>query len=95
MSENIGEKLTEAMRGVFTVYWNQPDPDESGEKLIPNEVVHTLIQRFETVNLLKNSGPADILGRASEHPAKCQLWDRESNGGFAPLDGTCRLIGDW
>jgi len=46
LSENIGEKLTTAMRaisdsndelrGVFTVDWNQAAPDGSGKKLIPN-----------------------------------------------------------
>ena len=56
-STNIGEKLTEAMRavananeelrGVFTVDWNQPAPDGSGKPLIPNEVVHALIQHFD------------------------------------------------
>ncbi len=61
VSENIGEKLTDAMRsvanandelrGVFTVDWNQPAPDASGKKLIPNEVVHALIQHFEEIDL--------------------------------------------
>jgi type I restriction enzyme M protein len=44
VSEDIGEKLTSAMRavsnanvelhGVFTVDWNQPAPDASGKRLI-------------------------------------------------------------
>src|SRR6516165_2387423 len=61
VSENIGEKLTEAMRavagandelrGVFTVDWNQPAPDGSGKKLIANEVVHALIQHFDQYDL--------------------------------------------
>ena len=34
------------LRGVFTVDWNQPAPDGSGKPLIPNEVVHALIQLF-------------------------------------------------
>jgi type I restriction enzyme M protein len=56
VSENIGQKLTEAMRavssandelhGVFTVDWNQPAPDAGGKKLIPNGVVHALISHF-------------------------------------------------
>ncbi len=56
-STNIGEVLTTAMRavahandelrGVFTVDWNQPAPDGSGKPLIPNEVVHALVQHAE------------------------------------------------
>src|SRR5438034_1255294 len=56
-STNIGQVLTKAMRavanandelrGVFTVDWNQPAPDGSGKPLIPNEVVHALIQHFD------------------------------------------------
>src|SRR4051812_41609584 len=57
-STNLGEKLTAAMRavsnaneelrGVFTVDWAQPAPDGSGKPLIPEEVVHALIQHFNT-----------------------------------------------
>jgi len=46
---SIGQVLTEAMRavakanselrGMFTVDWNQPAPDDSGRPLIANEVV--------------------------------------------------------
>ena len=39
------------LRGVFTVDWNQPAPDASGKKLIPNEVVHALIQHFDEIDL--------------------------------------------
>src|SRR5256885_1080271 len=56
-STNLGGVLTKAMRavananeelrGVFTVDWNQPAPDGSGKPLIPNEVVHALIQHFD------------------------------------------------
>jgi type I restriction enzyme M protein len=63
VSTEIGAKLTEAMRavsgandemrGVFTVDWNQPAPDASGKKLIPNEVVHALVQHFDEVDLSK------------------------------------------
>ena len=52
------------LRGVFTVDWNQPAPDASGKKLIPNEVVHVLIQHFEEIDLSNKSVPSDILGRA-------------------------------
>src|SRR5258708_5521951 len=75
-STNIGEVLTKAMRavadandelrGVFTVDWNQPAPDGSGKPLIPNEVVHALIQHFDQHDLSNKSVPPDILGRAYE-----------------------------
>ena len=39
------------LRGVFTVDWNQPAPDGSGKPLIPNEVVHALIQHFDEHDL--------------------------------------------
>ena len=62
---NLGEVLTTAMRavanandelrGVFTVDWNQPAPDGSGKPLIPNEVVHALIQHFDEHNLSNES----------------------------------------
>jgi type I restriction enzyme M protein len=60
-STNLGEVLTKAMRavanandelrGVFTVDWNQPAPDGSGKPLIPNEVVHALVQHFDEHDL--------------------------------------------
>jgi len=77
-STNLGEVLTKAMRavsnaneelrGVFTVDWNQPAPDASGKKLIPNEVVHALIQHFDEHDLSNDSVAPDILGRAYEYP---------------------------
>src|SRR5206468_6375961 len=80
VSENIVEKLTEAMRslananaelrGVFTVDWNQPAPDASGKKLIPNEVVHALIQHFDEHNLSNNCVTPDVLGRSYEYLIK-------------------------
>ena len=78
-SENIGQVLTEAMRGVaaankelvgvFTVDWNQPAPDGKG-KLIANEVVSALVQHFHTVNLSNANVQPDILGRAYEYLIK-------------------------
>src|SRR5436309_4310882 len=56
------------LRGVFTVDWNQSAPDGSGKPLIPNEVVHALIQHFDEHNLSNKSVPPDILGRAYEYP---------------------------
>lgn len=57
-SIDLGRKLTAAMRavssaneelrGVFTVDWNAPAPDGSGKPLIANEVVHALVQHFNT-----------------------------------------------
>src|SRR5439155_211829 len=64
-STNLGEVLTKAMRavanandelrGVFTVDWNQPAPDGSGKPLIPNEVVHSLVQHFDEHDLSNRS----------------------------------------
>src|SRR5215210_2148491 len=80
VSENIGQTLTDAtksvaaankeLRGVFTVDWNQPAPDASGKKLIPNEVVHALIQHFDEIDLSNQSVPLDVLGRAYEYLIK-------------------------
>jgi type I restriction enzyme M protein len=96
VSENIGEKLTDAMRsvasandelrGVFTVDWNQPAPDASGKKLIPNEVVHALVQHFEEIDLSNRSVPSDILGRAYEYLIKQFADDAGAKAGefFTP-----------
>jgi hypothetical protein len=80
VSTDIGERLTDAMRavsnandelrGVFTVDWNQPAPDGSGKKLIPNEVVHALVQHFDEIDLSNKSVPPDVLGRAYEYLIK-------------------------
>jgi HsdM N-terminal domain len=77
VAEDIGKKLTDAMRavagandelrGVFTVDWNQPALDASGKKLIPNEVVHALVQHFHEIDLSNRSVPSDVLGRACEY----------------------------
>jgi type I restriction enzyme M protein len=95
-SANIGEKLTNAMRsvadaneelrGVFTVDWNQPAPDASGKKLIPNEVVHALIQHFDEIDLSNQSVPSDILGRAYEYLIKQFADDAGAKAGefFTP-----------
>jgi type I restriction enzyme M protein len=96
VAENIGEKLTNAMRavanandelrGVFTVDWNQPAPDASGKKLIPNEVVHALIQHFDEVDLSNKSVPPDVLGRAYEYLIKQFADDAGAKAGefFTP-----------
>src|SRR5262249_17247301 len=80
VSENIGEKLTAAMRavasandelrGVFTVDWNQPAPDNTGKPLILNEVVHALVQHFNEIDLSNRSVPPDVLGHAYEYLIK-------------------------
>jgi type I restriction enzyme M protein len=80
VSINIGDVLSKAMRavadandelrGVFTVDWNQPAPDGSGKPLIPNEVVHALIQHFDEHDLSNKSVPPDVLGRAYEYLIK-------------------------
>ncbi|MCP4403829.1 MAG: SAM-dependent DNA methyltransferase, partial [bacterium] len=104
VSENIGEKLTDAMRavasaneelhGVFTVDWNQPAPDASGRKLIPNEVVHALIQHFDEHDLSNKSVPADVLGRAYEYLIKKFADDAGAKAGefFTPPEVVDTLV---
>ncbi|MCC8994575.1 MAG: N-6 DNA methylase [Candidatus Contendobacter sp.] len=104
VSEKIGEKLTEAMRavananeelkGVFTVDWNQPAPDGSGKPLIPNEVVHALIQHFNEHDLSNRSVPPDILGRAYEYLIKQFADDAGAKAGefFTPPEVVDTLV---
>ena len=103
-SENIGEKLTSAMksvasandelRGVFTVDWNQAAPDDSGKKLIPNEVVHALIQHFNEHDLSNKSVPLDMLGRAYEYLIKQFADDAGAKAGefFTPPEVVDTLV---
>lgn len=106
-STNLGEVLTKAMRavaaaneelrGVFTVDWNQPAPDGSGRPLIPNEVVHALIQHFDEFDLSNTSVPPDILGRAYEYLIKQFADDAGAKAGefFTPpevVDALVRML---
>lgn len=103
-STNIGEKLTTAMRavsnandelrGVFTVDWNQPAPDGSGKPLIPNEVVHALIQHFDEHDLSNKSVSADVLGRAYEYLIKQFADDAGAKAGefFTPPEVVDTLV---
>jgi type I restriction enzyme M protein len=103
-SVNLGEKLTRSMRavanandelkGVFTVDWNQPAPDGSGRPLIPNEVVHALIQHFDTHDLSNASVPPDILGRAYEYLIKQFADDAGAKAGefFTPPEVVDTLV---
>lgn len=103
-STNLGEKLTEAMRGVastndelkgvFTVDWAQPAPDGSGKPLIPNEVVHALIQHFNTYDLSNASVPPDILGHAYEYLIKQFADDAGAKAGefFTPPEVVDTLV---
>jgi len=103
-STNLGEKLTQAMRavayaneelkGVFTVDWNQPAPDGSGKPLIPNEVVHALIQHFDSHDLSNASVPPDILGRAYEYLIKQFADDAGAKAGefFTPPEVVDTLV---
>jgi type I restriction enzyme M protein len=106
-STNLGEVLTKAMRtvaaaneelrGVFTVDWNQPAPDGSGRPLIPNEVVHALIQHFDEYDLSNASVPPDILGRAYEYLIKQFADDAGAKAGefFTPpevVDALVRML---
>jgi type I restriction enzyme M protein len=103
-STNLGEKLTAAMRavsnaneelrGVFTVDWAQPAPDGSGKPLIPNEVVHALIQHFNTHDLSNASVPSDVLGRAYEYLIKQFADDAGAKAGefFTPPEVVDTLV---
>jgi len=103
-STNIGEVLTKAMRavadandelrGVFTVDWNQPAPDGSGKPLIPNEVVHALIQHFDEHDLSNKSVPSDVLGRAYEYLIKQFADDAGAKAGefFTPPEVVDTLV---
>jgi type I restriction enzyme M protein len=103
-SRNIGEVLTKAMRavadandelrGVFTVDWNQPAPDGSGRPLIPNEVVHALIQHIDEHDLSNKSVPSDVLGRAYEYLIKKFADDAGAKAGefFTPPEVVDTLV---
>ena len=103
-STNLGEVLTKAMRavanandelrGVFTVDWNQPAPDGSGKPLIPNEVVHALVQHFDEHDLSNESVPPDVLGRAYEYLIKKFADDAGAKAGefFTPPEVVDTLV---
>jgi type I restriction enzyme M protein len=103
-SINLGETLTRAMtavsnaneelRGVFTVDWAQPAPDGSGKPLIPNEVVHALIQHFNSHDLSNVSVPPDVLGRAYEYLIKQFADDAGAKAGefFTPPEVVDTLV---
>jgi len=103
-STNLGEVLTTAMRGVanandelrgvFTVDWNQPAPDGSGKPLIPNEVVHALIQHFDEHDLSNESVAPDVLGRAYEYLIKQFADDAGAKAGefFTPPEVVDTLV---
>src|SRR2546427_10402857 len=103
-STNIGATLTKAMRtvatsndelrGVFTVDWNQPAPDGSGKPLIPNEVVHALIQHFDEHDLSNKNVAPDILGRAYEYLIKQFADDAGAKAGefFTPPEVVDTLV---
>jgi type I restriction enzyme M protein len=103
-STNLGQVLTDAMKavssaneelkGVFTVDWNQPAPDGSGKPLIANEVVHALIQHFNSHDLSNFSVPPDILGRAYEYLIKKFADDAGAKAGefFTPPEVVDTLV---
>lgn len=103
-STNLGEALTAAMRavsnaneelrGVFTVDWAQPAPDGSGKPLIPNEVVHALIQHFNAYDLSNASVPPDVLGHAYEYLIKQFADDAGAKAGefFTPPEVVDTLV---
>ncbi len=102
-SENIGEWLTKATKGiatanpeligVFTVDWNQPAPDGQG-KLIANPVVSALVQHFNELNLSSENVEPDLLGRAYEYLIKYFADDAGAKAGefFTPPEVVDILI---
>jgi type I restriction enzyme M protein len=102
-SKNIGETLTKATKGiagankelvgVFTVDWNQPAPD-GNDKLIPNAVVHALVQHFNGVPLSNAHVEPDVLGRAYEYLIKMFADDAGAKAGefFTPPEVVDILI---
>lgn len=103
VSENIGQKLTDATRGiarenpelagVFTVDWNQPAPDGK-DKLISNAVVHALVQHFNAINLSNAHVEPDVIGRAYEYLIKQFADDAGAKAGefFTPPEVVDILI---
>ena len=109
-STDTGKVLTDAMRGianankdlagVFTVDWNQPAPDGSGNKLIATGVVNALIEHFRSLpngqplDLSNRNVSADILGRAYEYLIKMFADDAGAKAGefFTPPEVVDTLI---
>jgi len=103
-SIDLGRNLTAAMRavssanqelrGVFTVDWNAPAPDGSGKPLIANEVVHALVQHFNTYDLSNASVSPDVLGRAYEYLIKKFADDAGAKAGefFTPPEVVDTLV---
>jgi type I restriction enzyme M protein len=76
------------------VDWNQPAPDGSGKPLIPNEVVHALIQHFDAHDLSNMSVSPDVLGRAYEYLIKQFADDAGAKAGefFTPPEVVDTLV---
>lgn len=76
------------------VDWNQPAPARNGTKLIPNEVVHALIQHFDEIDLSNQSVPSDVLGRAYEYLIKQFADDAGAKAGefFTPPEVVDTLV---
>jgi type I restriction enzyme M protein len=90
-------RANDELRGVFTVDWNQPAPDGGNKKLIPNEVVHALVQHFNEYDLSNQSVPPDVLGRAYEYLIKQFADDAGAKAGefFTPpevVDALVRML---
>ena len=88
----IGPANRELM-GVFTVDWNQPAPDGQ-DKLIPNAVVHALVQHFNGIPLSNAHVEPDILGRSYEYLIKQFADDAGAKAGefFTPPEVVDILI---
>src|SRR5213075_2656134 len=76
------------------VDWNLPAPDGSGSKLIANEVVLELLNRFNRVRLSNAEVSADVLGRAYEYLIKQFADDAGAKAGefFTPPEVVDCLI---
>lgn len=60
-----------ALKGVInTVRWNEPAPDGSGSKKLSPEVLSSLINFLDAVDLSNRNASVDILGDAYEYLIK-------------------------
>jgi hypothetical protein len=81
------------LRGVFTVDWNQPAPDGSGKPLIPNEVVHALVQHFDEHDLSNRSVPPDVLDAEADVSALEREIDQLIYGLYGLTPEEIQIVG--
>lgn len=105
VATKIGEKIASSMqavsdaneelKGVFNPnQWTQPAPDGSGQPLIPNEILHALVQHFNEIDLSNKSVPLDVLGHAYEYLLKYFADDAGAKAGefFTPPEVVDTLV---